>query len=148
MPETVVEAVAGEARTSISESELTLYDENAREEFVPGNELFSSLLTRWTLREFPFKPLPPDGKSPQEGNASMPSRARTEVNLLIEVRFASAVYAALSQAAAPKVAGVLINAFEKRARELLGDGEVGDGEQMDSGEKSSLEGVISDNEKP
>ena len=106
---------------------------------MAGNEIFESLLTRWTLREFPFKPLPPDGKSPQEGEANLPSRARTEVQLHIEVKFASAVYAALSQAAAPKVAGFLVEAFEKRAREVLGEGEVGKGEQMGSGENSVLE---------
>lgn len=84
--------------------------------------IFTSLLTRWTFREFPFKPPPPDGKSPQEGEASTPSTPRTEVNLVVEVRFASAVYSALSQAAAPKVAGLMIDAFEERARELLGEG--------------------------
>ncbi|KAL9117782.1 MAG: hypothetical protein Q9187_005675 [Circinaria calcarea] len=142
VPETVVEAVAGQARTTIPDSDLHHYRKGAREETVPGNELFESLLTRWTLREFPFKPLPPDGKIPQVGNASLPSRARTEVNLTIEVKFASAVYAALSQAAAPKVAGVLIEAFEKRVKEVLGEGEVGPGERMGAEEHSALEGSI------
>lgn len=142
VPETTVEAVAGEARTTISDSDLKHYKKGAREETIPGNELFESLLTRWTLREFPFKPLPPDGKTPQAGNASLPSRARTEVNLTIEVKFASAVYAALSQAAAPKVAGVLIEAFEKRVKDVLGEGEVGPGERMGSVEHSALEGNI------
>ena len=141
--------MAGEARTSIPASNLKeLYGDNAKEEYVPGNELFSSLLTRWTLREFPFKPLPPDGKTPQEGSASLPSRARTEVMLSIEVKFASAMYAVMSQAAAPKVAGVLMGAFEKRAKEILGEGQVGHGEQPGSGEGSSLEGVVTDNQKP
>lgn len=137
-----MEAIAGQARTTIPASDLKHYKKSAREETVPGNELFESLLTRWTLREFPFKPLPPDGKIPQVGNASLPSRARTEVNLTIEVKFASAVYAALSQAAAPKVAGVLIEAFEKRVKEVLGEGEVGPGERMGSEEHSALEGNI------
>ena len=51
-----------------------------------------------------------------------PASPRTEVNLLIEVRFASAVYSALSQAVAPKVAGMMVEAFEKRARKVLGEG--------------------------
>ena len=74
------------------------------------------------MREYPFKPLPPDGKSPQEGSASEPSKPQTEVNLKIEVKFANAVYAALSKAAAPKVAGIMVQAFEERAREVLGEG--------------------------
>lgn len=45
---------------------------------------------------------------------------RTEVNLTLEVQFASAVYSALSQAAAPKIAGIMIDAFEKRAAQVLG----------------------------
>ena len=57
---------------------------------------------------------------------SEPSEPRTEVSLTIEVRFASAMYSALSQAAAPKVAGMMVEAFERRAREMLGeaDGDV------------------------
>ena len=65
------------------------------------------------------------------------------MSLVIEVRFASAVYSALSQVAAPKVAGMMVEAFEKRARDVLGeghgeDGEPGKGDRI----KSALEGVI------
>ena len=93
----------------------------------PGNSVFSSLLTRWTLHEFPYKPPPPpspkaDGVPMQEKTASVRSECRTEVGLVIEVQFASAVYAALSQAVAPKVAGIMIEAFERRASEVLGEG--------------------------
>lgn len=95
------------------------------------------------LHEFPFKPAPPDGKNPQEGASAPPSRPRTEVSLVIEVRFASAVYSALSQAAAPKVAGMMVEAFEKRAREVLGDGEGEEGEAGKwDGVKSALDGVL------
>ena len=38
------------------------------------------------------------------------------------------------------MAGILVEAFEKRAKEVLGQGEIGQGEQMD--DKSSLEGDI------
>ena len=66
---------------------------------------------------------------------------------MIEVRFANAMYAALSKAAAPKVAGIMIDAFEKRARDLLGE-EQGGSEEEGMGSKgrgsrdSSLEGEI------
>lgn len=124
-PHSILEAVAGDAEPSIPRSQLPHYfedpDHNHDAEKSAGNAgIFTSLLTRWTFKEFPFKPTPPDGKTPQEGNASEPSTPRTEVNLTLEVRFASAVYSALSQAAAPKVAGIMIDAFEKRAAEVLG----------------------------
>ncbi|MCJ1236666.1 hypothetical protein MMC14_004648 [Varicellaria rhodocarpa] len=143
VPDTCVEAVAGAVRTTLPTSDLQHYGgEDAKSAHVPGNEIFQSLRTCWTLREFPFKPLPSDGKTPQEGSADLPSRARTEVELQIEVRFASAMYAALSQAAAPKMAAFMVGAFERRAREVLGKGEVGDGEQMGSGEDSALETAV------
>lgn len=124
LPYFILEAVAGDAEPSIPRSQLPHYfedpDHEADAEKSAGNaSIFTSLLTRWTFKEFPFKPAPPDGKSPQEGNASHPSTPRTEVNLTLEVRFASAVYSALSQAAAPKVAGIMIDAFEKRAAQVL-----------------------------
>ncbi len=61
---------------------------------------------------------------------------------MLEVRFASAVYSALSQAAAPKVAGMMIEAFEKRAGVVLGEGHGGESEaEEDAEERSALEGV-------
>ena len=96
---------------------------SAQTEPSSSREIFTSLLSRWTFREFPYKPQPPNNQSPQEGDANAnASHPRTEVHLLLEVRFASAVYSALSQAAAPKVAGLVVEAFERRAREVLGRG--------------------------
>lgn len=146
LPHTVLEAVAGDAEPTIPRSQLPHYYEDPEHSHEPeksaGNEqIFTSLLTRWSLKEFPFKPPPPDGKTPQEGNASAPSSPRTEINLVIEVRFASAVYSALSQAAAPKVAGMMIEAFEKRAAEVLGEGTGQVSRAEKEGEKGALEGV-------
>lgn len=63
---------------------------------------------------------------------------------MLEVRFASAVYSALSQAAAPKVAGMMIEAFEKRAAVVLGEGQ-GHGPESraeeDGDRRSAMEGV-------
>ena len=142
----MLEAVAGDAEPTILRSQLPHYYEDPDHSHDPdksaGNErIFTSLLTRWSLKEFPFKPPPPDGKTPQEGSASDPSVPRTEVNLAIEVRFASAVYSALSQAAAPKVAGMMIEAFEKRAKEVLGSGEGSISRAEKEGEKGAIEGV-------
>lgn len=91
--------------------------------------MFESLVARWTLSEYPYKPPPPGGATPQEGEAGAPSRPRTEVGLKIEVRFANAMFAALSKAAAPTVAGMLVEAFEERARVVLGEGEAGPEEE-------------------
>ena len=59
----------------------------------------------------------------------------------MEVRFASAVYSALSQAAAPKVAGIMIDAFEGRAKELLGEGTGQVSRAERDGERGAMEGV-------
>ncbi|MCJ1468180.1 hypothetical protein MMC07_006808 [Pseudocyphellaria aurata] len=145
LPNTVIESVAGEARCSIPPKELPhYYNEDEIESGVAAREkansyegrddevlarstadgintsIFTSLLSRWTLREFPFKPPPPDGSPPHEGFASEPSEPQTEVSLVIEVQFANPAFAALSQAAMPKVAGIVVEAFEKRAKEVLG----------------------------
>ena len=41
------------------------------------------------------------------------------MHLKLDFQFSNPVYAALSKAVAPKVAGVMIEAFEVRARKLL-----------------------------
>ena len=150
-PYHILEACAGDALPTIPQDQLKHYqngvsdrppETNGRQE----NKIFQTLLTRWTLSEFPFKPLPPSGKSPQEGNANEAnSHPRTEANLVIEFRFASAVYAALSQAVAPKVAGMMIEAFEKRVGQVLGKGhgvEEEGGEGENRGRKTAFEGVL------
>lgn len=68
------------------------------------NELFRSLKTRWEIR--------PKGG---EGKGS-------EVELHIEFAFKNPVYAALSGAVAPKIVNIMVEAFEKRAEEVLGKG--------------------------
>ena len=151
-PNQVLEAVAGEAVSSIPREQLPHYYEDggsAQTESQSSSEdatskIFSSLLTRWTFREFPFKSPPTDGKRIHDAGHKEDSAPRTEVDLVIEVRFASAVYAALSQAAAPKVAGMMIGAFEKRAREVLGSGHAEGQEGIEragKGGQSALEGV-------
>lgn len=139
--------MAGDAEPTIAKSKLAHYYEDPEHEHdaekSAGNRsIFTSLLTRWTFKEFPFKPAPPDGKAPQEGNASTPSSPRTEVNLVLEVRFASAVYSALSQAVAPKVAGMMIEAFERRAGVVLGPGHGPESRaEEDASKRSAMEGV-------
>ncbi|KAL9126735.1 MAG: hypothetical protein Q9217_004262 [Psora testacea] len=145
LPYTALEAVSGDAEPTIMREKLPHYYEHAQQprHSAGHGSIFSSLLTRWKFKEFPFKPAPPDGSPPQEGDANqLPSSPRTEVNLFIEVRFASAVYSALSQVAAPKVAGMMIEAFEKRAKEVLGEGKGPISRAEKDGDRSALQGVV------
>ncbi|RPB01046.1 hypothetical protein L873DRAFT_1735663, partial [Choiromyces venosus 120613-1] len=65
------------------------------------NELFERLVTRWAVKR---------GEG-EEG---------TLVELFLEFGFRNPLYAAVSSAVAPKVAEIMIQAFEKRAGEVLG----------------------------
>ena len=132
VPGQIIEAVAGEAQTSLSPETLKLYqqsqDVGEQNEAVrtSTNALFSSLKAQWRLRPYPYNPPPADGTPPQEADVSQPGRSqtetqdRTDVNLTIEAVFNNQIYAALSQAAAPKIAGTMIDAFVKRAEHVLG----------------------------
>lgn len=70
-----------------------------------GGNVFEELRTKWTLTDV----LAAEGAGP-----------RTEIRLAIDARFRSALLGTLSQAAAPRVAGLVVDAFERRAREVLG----------------------------
>lgn len=69
-----------------------------------ASAVFKSLVTRWSLEPV------------AHGPAAAPS---TEVRLSIEYQFVNPLYAAVSAAVSDKVAGLMIEAFEKRAREQL-----------------------------
>lgn len=71
------------------------------------NELFQTLKTRWEIRQR------------DEGGS--------DVALHIEFQFRNPVYAALSGAVAPKIVGVMVAAFERRAKDVLGEEEDGVG---------------------
>jgi coenzyme Q-binding protein COQ10 len=133
VPDRVVEAVCGNAKPTIPAEEIPHYDDSIvekdnTENLGIGNEIFDSLKTRWTLRQFPYRH--PSTRSRAISNVSDANsesgeiiegaEPRTEVCLHIEVKFASPVYAALSQVAAPQVATMMVDAFEKRARDVLG----------------------------
>ncbi|KAG5929412.1 hypothetical protein E4U42_005984 [Claviceps africana] len=96
VPDVSVEAVSGDP---------------ARLEAKAASAVFKSLVTRWHLR-----PLP----SPQQAAAATPSSPVTEVHLTIKYQFVNPLYAAVSAAVSDKMAGLMIEAFEKRALEQLG----------------------------
>ena len=152
VPHSVIEAVSGTARTTISKSDLSKHypdadlDNPSPNPEAAGNAMFTSLLTTWRLREFPYKPAPDGHANVFDKSPDAPPVPQTEVDLSIEVQFASPVYAALSKAAAPKVAGVLMESFVKRAREVLGEETGRPGQDAEKAEKvegdSALEGAV------
>ncbi|KAG6018540.1 hypothetical protein E4U41_003791, partial [Claviceps citrina] len=90
VPDVSVEAVSGDP---------------ASVEAKAASAVFKSLVTRWHLR-------------PLATSASAPPS--TEVHLTIKYQFANPLYAAVSAAVSDKVAGLMVEAFEKRALEQLG----------------------------
>lgn len=114
-PGSIVEALGGEAGTSIPESQVPHHAETYHKP-ATANGIFQSLNTRWSLKPFHYKP--PTGR-PQTDKTEHAARDRTEVHLTIEFQFANPLYTALSKAVAPQVAPKMIEAFEKRARKLL-----------------------------
>ena len=78
------------------------------------------LRSRWEFRAYPHKTGPEDGKHPQETSmAHTKAIEQTDVSLRIEYKFNNAMYDMLSQAVAGKAADMMVEAFEKRAREVL-----------------------------
>ncbi|KND86105.1 Coenzyme Q-binding protein coq10, mitochondrial [Tolypocladium ophioglossoides CBS 100239] len=75
----------------------------AAAEAEAASAVFKSLVTRWSL-----EPVAHDPASPS-----------TEVRLTIEYQFVNPLYAAVSAAVSDKVASLMIEAFEKQARESL-----------------------------
>jgi len=116
-----VEAVGGSTNTTLSREELAHYNFEGEAPTQVGNGILTHLLTRWTVRPFPFKPLPVQGGA-QDGKTGGPSKEHTEVSLAIEFQFSNPVYSAMSGAVADKVAGVMIEAFEARVKHVLDGG--------------------------
>jgi len=148
VPGSIVEAVGGGAETSLSADSISHHNQDSASSSSSSTsstpskadtqQILTHLLTRWTVHPFPYKP-PPVDAPPQQGSADIPARDTTEVTLALEFQFASPVYAAMSQAVAPRVADVLIKAFEERVRSVL---EPGGHAKTQSGRVGRLEGVM------
>jgi len=127
VPETVVEAVSGRTETSLSAEEIKHHHERPAADQDPTRKdtVLSKLSTRWTLRPYHYKPPPPSATHPSTTHKNhdetnpVPGQDRTEVTLQIEFQFANPMYAALSSAAAPRVADKMIEAFEKRVKSVI-----------------------------
>ncbi len=77
-----------------------------------ASAVFRSLVTRWSLREAT--------RPSHSQTSSATASPATEVHLSLKYEFANPLYAAVSAAVSDKVAGMMIEAFEQRAREQLG----------------------------
>jgi coenzyme Q-binding protein COQ10 len=115
VPGSIVEALGGEAVTSLPHSQLAHHKDTLGAK-AEANNIFQSIRTRWTVKPFHYKP--PTGH-PQTDKTEHPAREQTEVHLTLDFQFSNPIYAALSKAVTPKIAGVMIEAFEVRARKLL-----------------------------
>lgn len=104
MPGKYVESVGGDTETSLSRDEIAHHLEGSGLDGLGrrsggDNGLLSHLRSKWTIEEL--------GKD------------KTGVSLALEFAFANPFYAALSGGVAPKVAEVMIRAFEQRVVSLL-----------------------------
>ena len=105
VPGSIVEALGGEAVTTLSSSQIPHHAETLSSQKPEANSIFQKITTRWSVKPFHYKP--------------STGQPQTEVHLTLDFQFSNPVYAALSKAVAPKVAGIMIEAFEVRARRLL-----------------------------
>lgn len=128
----MVEAVGGKSSTTLRREDIAHHHHANDSEVVGDNAteggILTHLLTRWTVRRFPFKP-------PGQANTELPPKEHTEVSLTIEYQFSNPMYSAMSSAVADKVAGVMIEAFEKRVKTVLDGG-------VDGLTKKGIDGVV------
>lgn len=132
VPGRVVEAVGGASRTTLAEEDIAHHrvtaavggaaggetgvkEQEQEQEEAVRTELLTHLLTRWTVRPLPCTPSP---TTSAQGETAR-SREQTEVSLAIEFQFANPIYGTLSAGAAPKVAEMMIRAFEERVKNVL-----------------------------
>jgi coenzyme Q-binding protein COQ10 len=146
VPGRVVEAVGGASRTTLAEEDIAHHrvtaavgaagaetgtgarvkeqeqEQEQEQEEAARTELLTHLLTRWTVRPLPCTPPSPTTTTAAEAGAqgeTVRSKEQTEVSLAIEFQFANPIYGTLSAGAAPKVAEMMIRAFEERVKSVL-----------------------------
>lgn len=114
-PGSVVEALSGEIESRLPRTELQHHAETLDSPPI-SNSMFTYITTQWTVKPFLYKP---PTVTPQTDKTERAPIDQTEVHLTIDFQFANPLYAAVSKTVAPKVAGIMIEAFEVRARQLL-----------------------------
>lgn len=81
------------------------------------NGIFEVLRARWVVNN---KNKDKDGRDSGNGMVEMRKEWESKVDLEIEYKFANPLYAVMSEAVVPVVAGKIIEAFEGRVEEVLG----------------------------
>ena len=125
VPEKIVEAVSGATETTLPSEDIAHHNSRPADDPTRKDTVLTHLLTRWTLRPYPYKPPPASAVHPDTAHknhdetSSLPGIEKTDVSLAIEFQFASPVYAALAQGAAGKVAEKMIEAFEGRVKAVV-----------------------------
>jgi coenzyme Q-binding protein COQ10 len=101
VPGKYVESVGGDTETSLSREEIAHHLDSLGSGVRSGgdNGLLKHLRSKWTIEEL--------------------GESRTRVSLALEFAFTNPFYAALSGGVAPKVADVMIRAFEQRVEKVL-----------------------------
>ena len=124
-PEKIVEAV-----TDVPASARVGVGIGAIQSGFRASSAIKSLKARWTVKPMDVEKEKKEGKEQQQApdveTKALPDyrpvlqNQKTVIKLEIEYAFANVLYEAMGAAFAPKVAGLVIEAFEKRARSLLG----------------------------
>lgn len=122
-----MEAVSGKTLSTLSGEDIAHHNARppADQDPTQDTRVMAHLLTRWMLKPYPYKSPPHDALHASsthknlEGTNPLPAQEKTEVNLAIEFQFSNPLYAAISGAAAPKVADKMIEAFEKRVKAVV-----------------------------
>lgn len=103
VPGRIVESIGGDTETDLDARDIAHHLEGAQNNSKgargAGNGLMTHLRSRWTIRAL--------------------GESKTEVALALEFAFANPMYTALSAGVAPKVADIMVKAFEERVQTLL-----------------------------
>ncbi|KAF2209934.1 hypothetical protein CERZMDRAFT_91270 [Cercospora zeae-maydis SCOH1-5] len=127
VPGKVVEAVSGNMKSTLSGEQIAHHSPRPEADQDPSrtDTVMAHLLTRWSLKPYPYKPPPTNALDKENAHRNtqntnpVPSQQKTEVNLAIEFQFSNPLYAAVAGGAAPKVAEKMIEAFEQRVKDVM-----------------------------
>jgi coenzyme Q-binding protein COQ10 len=115
VPGSIVQALGGDTVTDIPRSQLSHHSETI-DGPAQGNSIFQSLSAKWMIKPIDHKLVTGMPQDDAKGNLS---GDQTEVYLSLDFQFTNPLFTAMSKAVAPKVAGMMIEAFEARAKSLL-----------------------------